>query len=67
MYIYIYMMTDKLFPCHNNMALPGLSKNVYLPKLYLPQMASLDVQRETYGAKGRMGVAPPQLGPYLIE
>ena len=30
---------------------------LYLPKLHLTEMASLDVHRETYGAKG--GFASP--------
>ena len=34
----------------NNMALSGL--RIIVTKLYLPQMAPLDVQRVTHGAKG---------------
>ena len=39
----------------NNMALSGLRENVILTKLYLPQMALMDVYRETQGAKGGCG------------
>ena len=28
---------------------------VYLPKLYLPCMATMDVQRKTHGANGVLG------------
>ena len=38
----------------NSMASSGLRKMLYLPRLYLPETSSMDVQRETHGAKGVM-------------
>ena len=41
---------------------------IYLLKLFSPHIATLNVQRETHGTKGRLGVlVPPNVGPYLPD
>ena len=51
----IFISADKLLPCQDNMASSGLRESLYLPKLYLPQKAPMDVKRETYGTRGGFG------------
>ena len=51
-YVKQNILQDQTSFCHENtMALSDLREIVYLPKLYLPQMAPLDVQRVTDSAK----------------
>ena len=43
------------FAMANNMASSGLRENVYFTKLYLPQVAPLEVKRVTHGPLGDFG------------